>query len=166
MRQEKKSGRGHRKIGFLDLFFLGLLFLSVFGIVFRQYTIDRKQDADNRIGYRFYAMADAVERQVCESLKVGDRLYTASGEVFGEIAAVEYRQATHTVLSGGVYYQTEWENDALSDLRMELAVLAIPTERGVLVDGYRAAVGRPLPILYSDKAVLNLVVYKLNSPEP
>ena len=163
MKRTKKTSTAPRRGNLLDLLLLFLIVLSVFGILWRQYEATNDEHPSQAIQARISAVAFEVDAGTCQSLWVGAPLYTASGEYFGQIAGVEMRPAIVTMLSGGVFYEVEQDMQSLCELHLEIDALAILTDRGVLINRYRGAVGRELPILYTENACLELVLYRINS---
>lgn len=162
MKDMPKNAR-HHKGSVLDLLLILLIILSVLGILWRQHRAERVKDQQQAVTYTFYAQTPPMDAMTFACIHVGDILYTSAGERFGEITALERIPSKISLLSGGVYYEGEWEETLRCEARVEITVQAVPTERGALVAGYRNTVGGVLPILYSEHAALRLTLYKMNA---
>ncbi|MBQ8212739.1 MAG: DUF4330 family protein [Clostridia bacterium] len=162
MKDMQKNARHHRG-SVLDLLLILLIVLSVLGIFWREHRAERAKDQQQSVAYTLYAQTPPMDAMTFECIRVGDILYTSAGERFGEITALERIPSKISLLSGGVYCEGEWDETLRCEARMEITVQAVPTERGILVAGYRNTVGGVLPSLYSDYAVLRLTLYKMNA---
>ena len=157
VRMRKKKG------SVLDLLLILLIVLSVLGILWRQHRIERATEGQESILYTFYAQSTSMDAMTFDCIGVGDLLYTSSGDLFGEITAVERIPSEVRLLSGGVSYVGAWDEDLRCCARVEIAVRGIPTDRGILVAGHRSLVGGQLPTLYSERAGLRLTLYRTNT---
>ena len=160
------KGRNTRRRGsVLDLLLILLIVLSVTGLLWRRYVSERNDAADNLSLYTVYAQSTAMDAMTFDCMQAGERLYTASGELFGEIAALERAEAEVTLISDGIFYNGAWEEQVRCTARVKICVSGKRTDRGVIVSGRRLAVGGTLPTLYSPRAALHLQIYKLEAAE-
>ena len=84
-----------------------LLLVAILGAVLRWERQSRERDLPLE-QYRFTLETEDLARESADCLSVGDRLYTPSGDLFGEVTAVKYLPAQITIQSLGRYYRGEW----------------------------------------------------------
>lgn len=155
-----------RRGSVLDLLLILLIVLSVTGLFWRRYVSERETASADVFEYTVYAQSEIMDAMTFDCIQKGDRLYTPSGELFGEITALERMTAEVSLISNGVLYQGAWDAEVRCAARVEIRVSGRPTDHGVLVQGKRLTAGGSLPTLYSPFAALRLTVYKLEAAEP
>ena len=154
--------RGARRGSILDLFLIVLLLVAVLGSVLRWERQNREihQPLEQ---YRLILESVEMARESADCLAVGDILYTASGEAFGEVRVLEYLPARVTLISLGRYYRGEWPMSERCVLHVEVAV------SGRMRDGVFLLGGRtPLAVgasqtLFSDRMQLKARVFDVTS---
>ena len=158
-----KNRARHRQGSVLDILLILLIVLSILGILWRRQRLESTNGQRESVLYTFYAQTPSMDAMTFDCIRVGDRLYTASGALFGEITVLERVPSDISLLSGGVYYEGRWDETVVCAARVEIAVQGTPTERGVLVAGHRSAVGGSLPVLYSDRVAFRFTLYKMEA---
>ena len=155
-----------RRGSVIDLLVIFLIVLSIVGFLWRQHRIERAKEQEGSKLYTFYAQSVAMDAMTLDCIGIGDLLYTSSGDLFGEITALERIPSEVRLLSDGAYYVGEWDEAFRGCVRVEISVRGTPTDRGVLVAGHRNTVGGTLPRLYSERASLGLTLYRMNAANP
>ncbi len=147
-----------RRLTVPDVFFIFLLLLCLIGSLLRIFTAQKKSDVEEPI--TLHVLLSACPAQMTACLSLGEPVYTASGEPFGEIMGIEKRPAQVTILSNGYYYTGEWESELRVDLHLMIAVQAQRTDHGILCSGSRLAIGSTLPQLYTKRSGFCGTLYK------
>ena len=134
----------------LDLFLIFLLLLCILGALLRWDSLRK----DARLPLTQYTLTidtETLARESAECLTVGEQLYTASGEAFGEVTALEYLPAEVTLSSLGHYYRGAWDRTERCVLRVRVTIEANLRDGVLLYRGKTPlAVGAPLE-LYSER---------------
>ena len=110
-----------RTTGVMDLFFVLLLLLGLIGLGLR--LVGAQGDGGTPTDTRtVVAGARSVSATAADCLSVGETLYTADGEAFGVVEAIELRAARVEMTSLGVTYTGEWEASERVDLTVSIRI--------------------------------------------
>ena len=154
--------RGARRGSILDLFLVFLLLLAILSAVLRWERQSRESDMPLE-KYLLTLETAELARESADCISVGERVYTPSGELLGEVTALEYLPVQITLASVGRYYRGEWPISERCVLRVEVTVLGRMRD-GVLLHGGRVplAVGTPQQ-LFSERAQLHTRVWSVSA---
>lgn len=153
-----------RRGSIVDVFLILLILLSIVSIIWRYYRVSTTVSQLEK-PLLLTAETEILDSGTYDCMRVGDKLYTASGELFGTLLSVEKIQAEVSLILDGEWYEGAWEEELRCKVRMEIAVNAIASERGDLVAGSRVLVGEQLPLLYSDFVAFHPLLYKISPYE-
>lgn len=146
-----------------DFVLLAFFLLCAAGIGFRIaglrgfFTTDRRETAT------LVADAGNVAPETADCIFVGDRLYTAAGEYFGAVAAVEVAPTRLTLESNGAFYTADAEGGEVSVI-LRVTVSGVWNGNVFLRDGKYAVLPGESLTLYTKKACLGLRILSANLP--
>lgn len=161
-----RTKKSARKGSVLDLFLAFLLFFSAFGIVLRYRDLKQHAVREGLREYAILAVMEAVDPRVAECLQEGEELFTAAGEVWGQVAEVSTQPFRVSLISGGKVVQGTWDEAEKCDLLVEIVFEGNETGGTVLHNGTAAILAEQSLTLYSRRAMLSLRVLKIVPVEP
>lgn len=147
----------------LDLFFILLLVFSLLGVIGRL----------GETGSAVYEESEAImlvrveasDAALFECLSLGEPLYLASGEYYGEVAAIDSAPAKITLLEDGVFLLGEWDEDGPRDYLISVKTKGawkgssfFRSERDILLVGAQVT-------LYGERAVIKGRTVEVSAPD-
>ncbi len=152
--EERKKRRG----SILDLVLIFLLILSALGIAFRWQQIKGLSAEQSYKEYRLVGHTGTLHPDILRCVENGEALYTASGEYYGRLKTVHAMASRVTLFSEGKYLSAEWDPQKKTDLYVE--VIFEGTERGgrILRNGRSDVMIGQTVTLYSEYAVLHILI--------
>lgn len=151
-------GRDERGgLGIADGFLLLLLLLGVGGALFRAWDLHRGGGVETET-LTVHLRWSGVEERTLACLEEGEILYTASGEVFGQVSEIVSNSPTVEVKDGSLTVRGTLSEGSLRDADVTVEVEGRRSEGLLLLDGrVPLSVGETLR-LYSDRAAPDLTV--------
>jgi len=155
------SERASRRGNPLDLFLVFLILFSVLGAFFRWYSLRQIQaEETDDVLVAEIVLRDA-DPHVAECLTVGERVWRASGEYFGELIEVAIRPSRITRVEGGVSVEGEWDPRLRCDLYLSVRFSGRAARGRILHGGTQPlSVGQNMT-LYTERAELRSLIVKL-----
>lgn len=148
-----------RRMNLADVFLILLAVLSVSGILLRLWRI-RQAEGMNLREYAVETEWRDVDLRTVACLREGETLYTAAGEAFGTVLAMERTPCETEVIADGTVYRVVSETRC--NVRIRLSVACRESDGQLLRgDGSALTVGQTLR-LYSSLAELPLKVVLLS----
>ena len=163
---KKEADAGERRGSILDLFFIFLFLLCIVGALLRWQELHRENTDIVLERFLLTAESEAVDARISECLTEGEILYTASGELFGKVRAVEAKPVQVTLLADGTYYSGSWDAEKRCRIEVEIEVEGVKNGEVLLRNGrIPLTVGQSVS-LYSERTALTLKLFKLTPIEP
>ena len=143
----------------LDLFLLFLIVLSVAAFLLRQYSPQKNQRES--VELTLTLRVEQLREETISCLSVGDSLYNAAGEDFGNITQLEVSMAEVSIFSEGVFYSDVPSGSELFDLTLQVSVSGSRSGDVFLQDGkFPLLLGKEIS-LYSNLTVLNAKITEI-----
>ncbi len=140
MKKEKKR----RIVGVLDVCLGLLLIVSVLQPLLR--TLWEQEDTVEEVVATVHVRLSDVPEQMCDCLYVGEALYTASGEAYGVLEAIEAEPAKIVLICGDGFCYGVREGQGRVDVTLQIAVRGRMGEGGFFWNG-RSTVMRGQSVL-------------------
>lgn len=150
--------RNERRGSILDLVLVFLLILSVLGIAFRLQQIKGPSTEQSYKEYHLVGHTGTVHPDILRCIEGGDALYTAAGEYFGYLRAVRATPTRVTLFSEGKYTSAEWDLWKKTDLYVEVIFDGSEREGRILWNGRSDVMIGQTITLYSEYAVLHVMI--------
>ncbi len=153
-----------KRLGLLDILLLSAVLLCIGGVVLRGQML--KGSARTEEELLLTVKATLSGERAGQALAVGESLYTASGEVFGEIRKVQLRPSELCLFANGDRYTGTYPMEERCEVILTVSALGRLTENGALCKGTRCAIGATLPALYTKHTMLLPSLYKIEPATP
>ncbi len=147
------------RIGLLDILLLSAVLLCIGGVVIRGQMLKGSTRTEEEL--LLTVKVTLPGERAGQELAVGELLYTASGEVFGEIRGVQLRPSEICLFANGACYTGTYPMGERCEVLLTVSALGKLTENGALCKGTRCAVGATLPALYTKHTMLLPNLYKI-----
>lgn len=153
-----------RRGNILDLFLILLLAGSLLGVLGRlgDTAGERYEESDALMRVR----VESTDADLSASLRIGEALYLASGEYYGELSEIDSAPAKITLLEDGVFFVGEWDGEGPREYVVTVRVrgawreeIFYRSERDALL------VGAPVT-LYGARAVIRGSAIDVREPTP
>ena len=141
-----------RRGNVLDLFLILLLVFSLVSVIgrFGGGEGSRGEVTEGVVSVQ----VDSCDASLFECLSVGEALYLASGEYFGELEGIEVTPASVTLLEDGVFFVGTWDGDGPRRFVFSIRVAGRVRE-DVFYRAEHEALLSGLPVvLYGERAVI------------
>ncbi len=146
-----------------DLFLILLAVLSLIGFLLRFWGMQSRGEGDLR-DYAVTVEWKNVDARTAQSLLEGDLLYTASGEMFGEVIALESVPTEVEVRQNGMILRVE--SPTRQDVRIGIAVRGREADGQILKNGRDALMIGQALTLYSATAEITARISLIDPKVP
>ena len=147
----------------LDLFLVLLLVFSLLGVIGRLGDTDSAAYEESEA--IMLVRVEASDAALLDCLFVGEPLYLASGEYYGELAAIDSSPAKITLLEDGAFLSGEWDADGPRDYLVSVKTKGawkgssfFRSERDILLVGADVT-------LYGERAVIRGRTVEVSAPD-
>lgn len=162
----KQNQKTKRRGSILDLFLILLFLLCIVGAWIRWQELVWHGVGKSETTVEMIAQSDGVDTRILSCLSAGERLYTASGELFGTVRLVEGKPHSVILLEDGAFVQGEWDISRQCRLEIHAMLTGAWRDSVFLREGrYPIAVGQSV-VLYTECAELHLKIVKIMSVSP
>lgn len=149
------TGDRGRRFRLTDFFLILLFLLCAAGMVFRYWGM-RSGTGEELKPYELTAEWRNEDYRTVSCLREGDLLYTAAGELFGEVISVETVPALVRLREAGVLYEGRLPENTRCDVRLTVRVMGRTTGGMLLRDGAHPVNAGESYTLYADLAEIHL----------
>lgn len=145
-----------KKSGLLDVFIVLMIVFGAVGVLLRMQML-RVTDSDEEEALITLTVEHFHTRGL-DCVELGETLYTAGGEVYGEIAELSYTPETTSLLSDGVLHTGTPEDTTRVRLSVRVSLTGRAADGVFLREGKYAVMVGERVTLYGERCELRAIV--------